>query len=166
MNDIKKIYKKHKQWVEIVQSFGCNIEISEDIVQTMYIKIIKMFEKNDLDISYDDDINYYYVYKTLKSLFIDLKRKQNKVQIIRLDDLNKKKYAKNLTIEEDINYLSSYNKVLKQLDDSFWYDRKVYEIIESGVSISELSRKTTISYYSLYNTYNKIKKKLKKNYEV
>lgn len=147
-------------------TFGCNNETAKDIVQTMYIKILKMFEKNDFDITYDDDINYYYVYKTLKSLFIDLKRKQNKVQIIRLDDLNKKKYAKNLTIEEDINYISSYNKVLKQLDDSFWYDRKVYEIIESGVSISELSRKTTISYYSLYNTYNKMKKKLKNNYEV
>lgn len=147
-------------------TFGCNKETAKDIVQTMYIKILKMFEKNDFDITYDDDINYYYVYKTLKSLFIDLKRKQNKVQIIRLDDLNKKKYAKNLTIEEDINYISSYNKVLKQLDDSFWYDRKVYEIIESGVSISELSRKTTISYYSLYNTYNKMKKKLKNNYEV
>lgn len=147
-------------------TFGCNKETAKDIVQTMYIKILKMFEKNDFDITYDDDINYYYVYKTLKSLFIDLKRKQNKVQIIRLDDLNKKKYAKNLTIEEDINYISSYNKVLKQLNDSFWYDRKVYEIIESGVSISELSRKTTISYYSLYNTYNKMKKKLKNNYEV
>jgi Mor family transcriptional regulator len=43
----------------------------------------------------------------------------------------------------------------------YWYDAKVYEIIEGGESISELSRKTNISYYSLYNTYRKVKEKLK-----
>jgi DNA invertase Pin-like site-specific DNA recombinase len=43
----------------------------------------------------------------------------------------------------------------------FWYDAKIYRIIESGVSIKELSKKTKISYYSLYRTYNKVKNKLK-----
>ena len=49
----------------------------------------------------------------------------------------------------------------KELDSMFWYDAKIYRIIESGVSIKELSRKTKISYYSLYRTYNKVKNKLK-----
>ena len=43
----------------------------------------------------------------------------------------------------------------------FWYDKQVYELIEQGNNISELSRKTKISYYSLYNTYTKVKNKLK-----
>ena len=48
-------------------------------------------------------------------------------------------------------------------DINYYYCfRKVYEIIEEqGISISELSRKTDISYYSLYNTYCKVKSKLK-----
>jgi len=44
----------------------------------------------------------------------------------------------------------------------YWYDKKVWEIIESGESIAELSRKSGIPYYSLYNTYKKVKQKLKK----
>jgi lambda repressor-like predicted transcriptional regulator len=44
----------------------------------------------------------------------------------------------------------------------YWYDRKVYEIIEEGETLAELSRQSKIQYYSLYNTYNKVKKKLKK----
>jgi len=44
-----------------------------------------------------------------------------------------------------------------------WYDAKVFDIINSGESISELSRKSDISYYSLYNTYNKVKQKLKEH---
>jgi DNA invertase Pin-like site-specific DNA recombinase len=43
----------------------------------------------------------------------------------------------------------------------FWYDAKVYRIIEGGMSIKELSRQSKISYYSLYRTYNKVKDILK-----
>jgi lambda repressor-like predicted transcriptional regulator len=43
-----------------------------------------------------------------------------------------------------------------------WYDQRVYSYIEGGESIASLSEKTDISYYSLYNTYKNVKKKLKK----
>jgi transposase-like protein len=62
---------------------------------------------------------------------------------------------------EEVEYQEKYDKVLEGLAELYWYDRKVYEIIESGESISELSRKTNISYYSLYNTYKKVKHYLK-----
>ena len=38
--DIENLYLKHKIWIKIVKSFGCNNSIAEDIVQEMYIKII------------------------------------------------------------------------------------------------------------------------------
>ena len=38
---INDIFKKHKVWVDIVCSFGCNPQTAEDIVQEMYIKIHK-----------------------------------------------------------------------------------------------------------------------------
>ena len=60
-----------------------------------------------------------------------------------------------------MEYKKKYEIILEELDNMYWYDKKVYEIIESGESISELSRKTNISYYSLYNTYKKVKKYLK-----
>ena len=44
----------------------------------------------------------------------------------------------------------------------YWYDKKVYELIEGGQSVAQLSRKSGIPYYSLYNTYKKVKEKLKK----
>ena len=63
--------------------------------------------------------------------------------------------------EQEVEYKKKYEIILEELDNMYWYDKKVYEIIESGESISELSRKTNISYYSLYNTYKKVKKYLK-----
>ena len=62
--------KKHKTWINIVLSFGCSKTIAEDIVQEMYIKILLKLE-NGLDIMYEDDINYYYIFKVLKTLYID-----------------------------------------------------------------------------------------------
>ena len=39
------IAEKHKTWVEIVTSFGCPKETSEDIIQEMYLKINKKIKK-------------------------------------------------------------------------------------------------------------------------
>ena len=74
MTQLEKIAKKHKDWIRIVISFGAKPEIAKDITQEMYIKMDGLLKKG-LDISYGDDINYYYIYKTLKALYFDLNRK-------------------------------------------------------------------------------------------
>ena len=38
--------KKHSDWKNLVNSFGGNQALSEDLVQEMYIKIKKKLEKN------------------------------------------------------------------------------------------------------------------------
>ena len=149
------IAKKHNNWIEIVQSFGCPKETSEDIVQEMYIKIQIKLQKG-LDIMYKDDVNYYYIFKTLKTLFYDLKRKEKNITIISIDDVNI-----NMT-NTDVDYNKAYIKIQKELKKLFWYDRKVFELINAGQSVADLSRKSYIQYYSLYNTYTKVKNKLKK----
>jgi DNA-directed RNA polymerase specialized sigma24 family protein len=147
------IANKHKNWVDIVMTFGCNKRTAEDLTQEMYIKIQLKLEKG-LDIMYEDDINYYYIFKTLRSLFLDLKRKGKNISMIPLDNIH-------LT-NNDVNYDESYDKVKEALSKMYWYDRKVFEIINQGESIAEFSRKSYIHYYSLYNTYKKVKDKLKK----
>lgn len=150
------VAKKHKEWIKIVISFGCDKEIAEDIVQEMYIKIQLKLEKG-LDIMYGKEINYYYIFKTLKSLFYDLKRKGKNITIVNIED-----NINDFNTQMDINYDSEYEKITDSLSEMYWYNRKVFEIINGGEKIAELSRKSGIPYYSLYNTYNKVKSKLKK----
>ena len=155
MEILEKLFKKHSTWCEIVESFGCNSDTAEDVVQEMYVKIGRLVKKGK-DISFGDDVNYFYIFRTLTSIFLDYKRKESKTGLIGLDELEIQ-----LEEDQDIEYEKQYEKILESLAELYWYDRKVYEIIESGESISELSRKTNISYYSLYNTYKRVKKYLK-----
>lgn len=149
-------FERHDNWIGIVKSFGGlrDTEI-EDLVQQMYLQLLQNAKKG-IDFSYgESDINYYYIFKILRGLHVDLIRKKMKVSLTSLD---------NVQIEEDImvNYEEAYNRVKNALDEMYWYDRKVYDLISDGESISELSRKSQISYYSLYNTYKKVVEKLKK----
>ena len=72
------LYKKHKEWVTMVQRMGCNKDTAEDIVMEMYIKLKKKID-DGLDIMFTEkEVNYYYVFKTLNTLFLDLKKKRKK----------------------------------------------------------------------------------------
>ena len=152
--DIEQLYDKHKTWIKIVKSFGCNDAIAEDLVQEMYVKIIIKVNKG-LDIRYNEtEINYYYIFRTLNSLFIDLTRKKKNIYIEGLENIKNK--------SDDPDYLGTYEAVQKELDKMYWYDKRIFELINGGESIASLSRKTHIPYYSLYNTYTKVKERLKK----
>jgi DNA-directed RNA polymerase specialized sigma24 family protein len=153
MEVLEKLYKKHDIWCNIVKSFGCDKDLAEDVVQDMYLKIAKLLKKGT-DISYGDDVNYFYIYKTLTSIFLDYVRKNKRIANYDFD-----LYDNPDSVQVD--YIKNYEKILDALDNLYWYDRKVYEIVDSGESIRELSRKTGIAYHSLYNTYRKVKKYLK-----
>jgi|TARA_R110000822_G_scaffold3518_3_gene15367 DNA-directed RNA polymerase specialized sigma24 family protein len=154
------VAKKHDTWVDIVSTFGCTRTVAEDITQEMYIKIQLQVEKG-LDIMYQDDINYYYIFKTLKTLFLDLKRKQKGIVMVNIDD----EYVSSLgkaVATEDVNFDSAYEDVKDELSKMYWWNRKVFEVVNEGESIAEFSRKSKISYTILYNAYKKVKKKLTK----
>ena len=153
MEVLKKLFERHKDWCDIVESFGCNPQTAEDIVQEMYLKIGKLVAQGK-DITFGNDVNHFYIFRTLTTIFLDYKRRERKEGGFDFDNYD-------IEDEQEVEYKKKYEIILEELDNMYWYDKKVYEIIESGESISELSRKTNISYYSLYNTYKKVKKYLK-----
>jgi RNA polymerase sigma factor (sigma-70 family) len=162
LTTLQKIAQKHNDWIRIVKSFGCEGDKCEDIVQEMYIKIHTLIVKG-IDISYEDDINHFYIYRMLRSLFIDLCRKEAKITKVNVD------YLEKFVEEEEVKEYKDIEGKMKELDTLldkvYWYDKKVFDLISNGMSIAELSKKTSISYYSLYNTYKNVKTLIKENIE-
>ena len=152
---LQLIAEKHEYWIRIVQSVGCNSDTSEDLVQEMYLKMNSILLKGK-DIMYNEtEINHFYIFRTLRTMFLDLIRKESKVVLV---EFNKHSY--DFMSSETVNFTEVYNTFLHNLDELHWYDRKVFEYIEAGETITGLSDKTKISYYSLSNTYKRVKKNL------
>ena len=149
----EKIYQDHAKWINTTLKFGCTKEEAEDIVGNMYVIIGTMLNKG-LNISYGDEVNYYYIYKTLKTSFLQMynrKKKQKNVSLDLVLDIEGSDY---------IDFEDKNDLLNEELDELHWYDKKVFEMIQNEYSITELSNKTNISYHSIYNTYRKTKKKL------
>jgi len=167
---LSKLYKYQRLWIGYVMNLGCNIDTAKDIVQEFYIKMV------DKDYSYDEDSpNFYGCYVILRNMVFDLKRKEKNVELLDLDYLPESEYEEYV---ED-NYDDKIEAIHKWLEsnyidykvDDINYDidvlKKVYyktiyeEVFENGKKITQLSKETGISYYSLYNTIKHIKKQIK-----
>lgn len=159
---LEKIFTSHKKWINTTIKFGCSKEEAEDIVGQMYLIIGKMLKKG-LNIAYGDEVNYYYIYLTLRTTFLQMKNKQKKENkaILIQDTDNSINYFDTLEVDTEIDFNKAEDIVLNELDKLHWYDRKVFNLIENGMTLTELSNKTGIYYHSLYNTYRKTKTKLK-----
>ena len=152
-------YKKHKDWINITKSFGCNPSSAEDIVQEMYIQLHNDIVKG-LDLSFNSDINHYYCYKVLRGIYCNIYKKEAKQIKMYIEDMDELKQAEDLGIDE-VEYALRKEQIDEILNDMYWYDRKIFELCASGKSVASLSRETNISYYSLYNTYTNAKKHIK-----
>ena len=151
---LEKVYESHNKWINTVLKMGASQYEAEDVVGSMYLILGQMLNKG-LNISYGDDVNYFYIYKTLKTSYLQMclkKKKENKISIDLVLDLESGEY---------IDFNEANETVEDELKNLHWYDRKVYNMIQDEYSITELSRKTNITYHSLYNTFRKVKDRLK-----
>ena len=157
---VELAYDKHKDWINIVKSFGANKNYAEDIVQEMYIQLICDIQKG-LDLWYNDDINTYYCYKVLRGIYLNTHKKQARMLKTYIEDIEGEiKQIDDLGIDE-IQYAKNKKAIDKILSEMRWYDSKVFTLVASGQSVASLSRDTKISYYSLYNTYRNALKHIK-----
>lgn len=151
---LKLAYDKHNDWVSIVLSFGCNPSVAEDIVQEVYIKLDRLMDKG-LDASYGDEVNYYYIYKQLRGTYINFVKQKHKINMQYIEEMGIPEIELEEADDEKYDVLNLMKNLDKELEQMYWYDRKVFEIIMGGKKIAELSRDTEIGYYSLYNTFRK-----------
>lgn len=129
----------------------------------MYLKVLVLID-NGIDISYKDDINDFYIYKVLRNMFVDLCRKEQQINIVDIADDYVRYIVEEkgrVSIEDEKLFEEAYEKVNKALNEMHWYDKKVFELVQDTGNISALARNTTIEYRSLYNTYQKVKRKIK-----
>jgi hypothetical protein len=183
---ITEIHKKHNIWLEIVESFKVNKDTAKDIVSEMYIKVQTYIQNKKADILYNDnEINYYFIYLTLRNLVFDLKRAEKKVTYtdfneLQLEQLDIEYVEKKDNFDKLQTILNWYenSEYLEMLEnetmlDNFssdkmhiYYLRRIFkEVYIDGKKLAEFSRESKITYWSLRNTLKIIKNQIRLDYE-
>lgn len=167
--------EKHIMWVRYVKSFGCQEDIAEDYVQEMYIKLYDYNNRKENDLMYNEsEINYYFVYVTLKNMYNDSIRKSNKIIEVELaehDFIDDEDYSEdefNLKNEKVICWLRfidnqiAGNKDYTEEKAQLYYIKSLFQyVLVEKQNVTELSKKLKISYWSIRNTINIIKRQIK-----
>ena len=167
---LDKLAKHNELWLKMLINLGADVDEAKDLVQDMYLKVYD--HPNNYNIGYgDNDVNKYYVYHILRSLFIDKIRKNKRNVIVPLDfpiedldvdyDYEKDEYLNNLTdkIRDYIYKWDGYNKRLLELYFGF-QTNKDNTTIQEVVTQRQLARETGISLSSIHNSIANIKTNL------
>ena len=152
MKQLEKLAKNHKKWVSIAKSFGAG-ELSEDVVQDMYLKIYT--NKSNKDIS---DA---YIWLTLRSVYIDKVRIDNRMTKVNLEDVKS-------LVSEQIDELEfqSFTKINTKIE-AVKYKTHYSDVIilnnyfDKGLSMRKIAAKYNIAPSTVFRSIKKTKEKIR-----
>jgi DNA-directed RNA polymerase specialized sigma24 family protein len=158
MNWLSEVAKNHKNYVKIINSFG-EYFYAEDLVQEMYLRLDR--NKQPEQIIVNGKVNEYYIYLTLKSIFLNFVKA--KEQVYKTNDL-----PLNIEAVDNTEYYEAqfrFNSIIEaEIDKWEWYDAMLFRLyLDSGKSMRDISDGTTISLRSVFDTLAECKRKLKAN---
>jgi hypothetical protein len=106
-------------------------------------------------------VNEYYIYLTLKSIFLNFVKA--KEQVYKTNDL-----PLNIEAVDNTEYheaqLRFNTRIEAEINSWHWFDSMLFKLyLESGKSMRDISDGTTISLRSVFDTITECKRKLKAN---
>ena len=171
---IDKLADKHEDWIRMAKSFGADIEQSNELVQLMYIRLVKYVDADSERIMYTkDEVNTYYVYVTLRNLF--LSNAHSYKSDCDLDDTSKTSQKAYISQDLDLIFEQAHKVLFEKIDsivnEWYWYDKKLWGIhFYDKVSMRGIAADTKISLSSIFNTLKngkeKVRNEVSKEYEI
>tara|TARA_R110002020_G_scaffold189917_2_gene389271 strand:- start:124 stop:696 length:573 start_codon:yes stop_codon:yes gene_type:complete len=162
------VVELEKLWTRICLNFGASKEETEDIIQDMYLKLLT--EVDIKKIKYGDNgVNRYYIYKMLKSSFIDLKRNKllnnsyqlnEELNIAESDDYEAAKDQALEDIMKDIKLeLSTRRRSLQRLFELYYRIPLNSDSVYQGENLSyrDIARESGISLSTVFNDMKELK---------
>lgn len=169
---LNELSKRDGEWRLIALKIAKDKEIANEITQMMYLKIDKYYKGNE-------EIKPFYVFRALKSCFVEYLNSINQFSGNEINDIED---------DDDSKHLNEYDNLLdkleKEVEKLYWYDREILHIkngktirdengkiidVKNGKPFRQIESETNISVHSLFNTVKQkkeyLKEKLKEEYE-
>lgn len=154
----------------MAKSFGCDDESANEIVQEMYIRMMKYVDSVDKVMYNELEINTYYIYITLRNLYLSGFHKDCKPNHIPITDSLEKEY-KEVNFNNELTFESLVKKIEENVSKWYWYDKKMWDVhFYKKKSMRRIAKETKISLSSIFNTLSNAKSKIReialKDYEI
>tara|TARA_R110002167_G_scaffold10217_3_gene47031 strand:+ start:160 stop:729 length:570 start_codon:yes stop_codon:yes gene_type:complete len=169
---IDKLAEKHWDWIRMAKSFGADSEQSNELVQAMYVRLVKYVDADSERIMYTkEEVNTYYVYVTLRNLFLSGAHSyKSDYDLIESFVYEKTYIHEDLDMRYEQAHKDLFDKVDSIVDKWYWYDKKLWGIhFNDKVSMRGIASDTKISLSSIFNTLKngkeKVRKQVQKEYE-
>jgi predicted DNA-binding protein YlxM (UPF0122 family) len=171
---IDKLADKHEDWIRMAKSFGADNEQSNELVQSMYVRLVKYVDADSERIMYTkDEVNTYYVYVTLRNLFLSNAHSYKSDGDLEDSSAFGSKYSlyRDLDLEYEEAHKALFDKIDAVVNEWYWYDKKLWGIhFYDKVSMRGIAADTKISLSSIFNTLKngkeKVRNEVSKEYEI
>lgn len=158
MQWLSEVAKYHNDYVRVVKRLGENF-YAEDLVQEMYLRLER--NKRPEDIIIDGKVNQYYIYLTLRSLFLNFKKAKSQVNKINSLPLDLPNVDNSQYFEAQRRF---YERIEIEINTWHKYDQLLFRLYMKGdKSMRDIADGTTISLRSIFNTITHCKERIKKN---
>jgi RNA polymerase sigma-70 factor (ECF subfamily) len=152
-------YRKHHTWlIQCAYNLTNNKDKAEELVQDLYLRLMEM--KDCKRIMYKQDVNLYYLYRMLKSIFLNGLKKQTST--LPLDDDLYNLAAEEYSYSADNEFEERLRLTNECLDEMYWFDAKLLRVyLDEDHSIQSLHNVTGISNSTIWSSLKKTKKYVK-----
>lgn len=163
---VRVVYKNHDTWLmQVAINLTKDKDEAFDLVQDLYLYLLEM--KNIDKIRYNGTVNLFYLYKTLRSKFLNGLKQKNKLDILPIEEDFLEVGEEDYSPERDEEFERTFALVREVLDNQIhWFDKKLLETyVNEEHSIASLHEVTKISKSSIWTSLNKTKKFIQERYE-
>ena len=156
MEILRILAQDHAKWINIVENFGANKAICEDIVQDTYLKVSEM--RNPRKMLYNaSEVNYWYFCLTLRSVFIDYTRQR--IKELSAEQEFREFYDPDMDREEAWERM--YQSIIAKINEFGKYGSVLSQMyFKTDYSLRDLSEMSEISLTSIYNSIRKYRQEL------
>ena len=152
---LELLAKQHYDWIRIAYNITEDMDEAKDLVQEMYLVVLEG-KRSIKDITYKDQINRYFVWKLLRSLFIDeYRRKNSKKSVVTFELMEEDNAIEGVVYDysEDDSFSSIVDKIKEITSDWKPYDKKLFDLyFMQGLSLRKIAKGAGIGLNSIHNS--------------
>lgn len=163
---VSLVYRTHNIWLlQVAFNLTLDREKAEDLVQEAYVYLLEM--ENIDKIKYGNTVNLFYLYKLIKSKFLNNIKQTKKVNIVEVHEDYLNIEDQEYSLELDAQYEYKLESTLAMLSGSIhWYDSKLLvTYVSEEHSINSLHLSTGISKSSIWTSLNRTRQFIKNSYD-